>query len=124
MKKTTVVFLLLFSVFVLGTPGFAATVWLDAVISFDQPTGSSTTNNDPTTALGPDDDNFVSIDIPETLILAFTDNSALDGTGNDLRVPVASLKSTRRFSHWVRCPLLSGPLSALMTRLSTPGKRF
>ena len=56
------------------------------VISFDQPTGSSTSGNGPTAALGPDDNIYVSIDIPETLILAFTDNSALDGTGNDLRV--------------------------------------
>ena len=86
MKKTTFVFVLLFSVFVLGTPSFAATVWLDEVISFDQPTGSYTSHNDPTTALGPDDDNFVSIDIPETLVLAFTDNSALDDTGYDLRI--------------------------------------
>jgi len=64
--------------------------WLDAVISFDQPAGSSLLGNDPTDALGPNDaaneQGFVSIDIPETLILAFTDNKAIDGPGNDLSV--------------------------------------
>ena len=86
MKKMTFVFGLLFFIFAVGTPTFAGTVWLDEVILFDQPSGSSTNHNDPTEALGPDNNSFVSIDIPETLILAFNDNSALDGIGNDLRI--------------------------------------
>jgi hypothetical protein len=60
--------------------------WLDVVISFNQPAGSSTARNDPTNALGPINSDYVAIDIPETLILAFTDNSAFDGAGNDLRI--------------------------------------
>ncbi|MEN6338428.1 MAG: hypothetical protein ABFD90_02105 [Phycisphaerales bacterium] len=64
----------------------AGTVWLDDVILFDQPAGSDTSANDPANALGESDDDFVSIDIPETLILAFTDNSVYDGAGYDMRV--------------------------------------
>lgn len=68
----------------------AGTVWLDAVVSFDQPDGSSTEGGDAIEALGETDaagaDGFVSIDIPETLILAFTDNSADDDDGYDLKV--------------------------------------
>jgi hypothetical protein len=36
--------------------------------------------------MGPNDGAFVSIDIPETLILAFTNNTANDGAGADLQV--------------------------------------
>lgn len=94
MKKTTFVFLFLFSVFVLGTPGFASTVWLDEVISFDRPDGSSNDGGPPTDALGEPDaagtnpnwTGFVSIDVPETLIVAFTDNRAINGPGNDIRI--------------------------------------
>jgi len=66
----------------------AGTVWLDEVVLFDQPPGSSTIRNDPTEALGPNDgvNGDVSIDIPEILILAFTDNIADDGPGYDLLV--------------------------------------
>lgn len=66
----------------------AGTVWLDAVVSFDQPAGSNTAAgiNDPTAALGANDGLYVSVDIPETLILAFTDNTASDNAGNDLKV--------------------------------------
>ncbi len=64
----------------------AGTVWLDEVVLFDQPAGSSTNANDPTDALGANDTLYVSVDIPETLILAFTDNTADDGAGNDLKV--------------------------------------
>jgi hypothetical protein len=60
--------------------------WIDAVVSFDQPAGSSTSHNDPNTALGANDGAYVSIDIPETLILAFTDNTAMDGEGDDLLI--------------------------------------
>jgi hypothetical protein len=59
---------------------------LDDVVLFDQPAGSSTAANDPTKALGANDGDYVSVDIPETLILAFTDNTASDGPGNDLKV--------------------------------------
>ena len=95
MKKTTYVFVLLFTVFVLGTPGFASTVWLDEVILFVQPPGSSNDGGPPTDALGPPDaralpgggaTGIVSIDIPETLIVAFTDNRAIDGLGNDIKI--------------------------------------
>jgi hypothetical protein len=72
--------------FLFVSSGFASAVWLDEVVSFDQPEGSSTSSNNPANALGADDSNYVAVDIPETLILAFTDNSALDGAGNDLRI--------------------------------------
>ena len=72
---------------------FASTVWLDEVILFDQPSGSSNEGNPPIEALGASDatggssgTGFVSIDIPEILIVAFTDNSAIDGSGNDIRI--------------------------------------
>jgi len=62
--------------------------WLDQVILFDQPTGSSTQGGIAEDALGASDAKenygYVSIDTPETLILAFTDNSAINGTGDDL----------------------------------------
>ena len=102
MKKITFVFVLLFLLFVVGAPSFAGTVWLDEVILFDQPAGSSTRHNDPTTALGPDDGGFVSIDIPETLILAFTDNSALDDTGYDLRIREYGNDSSHAFVYGSR----------------------
>jgi hypothetical protein len=86
MKKMTFAFVLLFFVFVVAVPSFAGTVWLDEVISFDRPPESSDDGGLPECALGPDDNKFVSVDIPETLILAFTDNSALDGLGNDIHV--------------------------------------
>jgi|LGVE01.1.fsa_nt_gb hypothetical protein len=68
---------------------FAAPItdpWLDEVISFSQPSGSSPAKNDPSDALGAFDGQVVSIDIPEVLILAFTNNSAFDGAGNDLEI--------------------------------------
>jgi hypothetical protein len=71
-------------------PGFAgnsfADPWLDTVVSFDRPAGSSNDGGPSSYALGPNDGKYVSIDIPETLILAFTDNTAFDGAGNDLRI--------------------------------------
>jgi hypothetical protein len=86
-KRLFLSFILLFSI--LCTNIFASTVedpWLDTVISFIQPAGSSTAKNNPNDALGPIDSGYVSIDIPETLVLAFTNNSAYDGGGNDLRI--------------------------------------
>jgi hypothetical protein len=64
----------------------AGTPWLDAVVSFDRPSGSSDSGGSASDALGPQNYTFVSIDVPETLVLAFTDNSAADGPGADLAV--------------------------------------
>jgi len=60
--------------------------WLDEVIQFEQPTGSSNNGGVPQDALGPTNRTYVSIDIPETLIVAFTNNIAFDGTGNDIAI--------------------------------------
>ncbi len=62
----------------------ASTPWADAVVSFIQPPGSSDTGGPPSAALGPVDEAFVSIDTPEELTLAFTDNRVYDGPGLDL----------------------------------------
>jgi len=64
----------------------AGTPWLDAVMSFDRPSGSSDLGGPASDALGPRNYTFVSIDVPETLVLAFTDNSAGDGPGADLAI--------------------------------------
>ena len=61
--------------------------WLDQVVSFVQPLGSSDAGGLPVYALGSADDGlYVSIDIPEILTLAFTDNTAFNGVGDDLRI--------------------------------------
>ena len=60
--------------------------WLDEVVLFDQPVGSSMDGGPATNALGPNDGYYVSVDIPETLVLAFTDNTANDGVGGDLKI--------------------------------------
>jgi hypothetical protein len=85
LMKNSIISAFLLIVFISAAPSFADT-WLDEVILFDQPDGSSIEANDPTYALGPIDNNYVAIDTPETLILAFTDNSAYDRAGNDLRI--------------------------------------
>jgi len=86
MKKIFILsFCLLFALFAFTTDSFA-NQWLDEVVLFDQPTGSSNAGGPASYALGANDGNHVSIDIPETLILAFTDNTAYDGTGNDLKI--------------------------------------
>jgi len=79
--------------FVVCPASFADTVWVDEVILFDQPAGSSNEGGLPTEALGAPDatggaggTGFVSIDLPETLIVAFIDNSALDQIGNDIKI--------------------------------------
>ncbi len=64
----------------------AGTPWLDAVVSFDRPSGSSDLGGPASDALGSRNYTFVSIDVPETLVLAFTDNSAGDGPGADLAI--------------------------------------
>ncbi len=66
--------------------GFAGTVWLDEVVLFDQPSGSSDDGGPASYALGENDGKHVSIDIPETLILSFTDNTAFDGEGDDIKL--------------------------------------
>ena len=87
MKKLFVILCGMLFVFSIGAnPGFAGTIWLDKVISFDQPSGSSILGGGPENALGPADAKSVSIDTPEILIVAFTDNSALDGDGNDIKI--------------------------------------
>ena len=61
--------------------------WLDQVVSFEQPPGSSDAGGIPVYALGSADDGlYVSIDIPEILTLAFTDNTAFNGVGDDLLI--------------------------------------
>jgi len=86
MKKVFILsFCLLFGLFAFATNS-VADQWLDEVVSFDRPAGSSSAGGPAEYALGPNDGNHVSIDIPETLILAFTDNTAYDGAGNDLKI--------------------------------------
>jgi len=60
--------------------------WLDEIIYFDQPEGSSNDGGVISDALGITDNKFVSIDIPEVLIVAFTNNSAFNGEGDDLEI--------------------------------------
>lgn len=69
-----------------GVCSGAATPWADAVIWFGQPAGSSLTGGPASAALGAPDGLSVSIDTPEDLILAFTDNRVADGPGDDLWV--------------------------------------
>lgn len=64
----------------------SADVWIDQVVSFSQPPNSSNDGGVPTDALGPTDAAYVSIDIPEELILRFTDNLVFDGAGDDVRI--------------------------------------
>lgn len=78
-------FCLLCFLFVFSTNCFADR-WLDSVISFDRPEGSSSEGGPASDALGANNSTYVSIDIPETLILAFTDNEVFDGAGNDLYI--------------------------------------
>jgi hypothetical protein len=71
----------------LGGTGFgAATPWLDSVVSFEQPAGSSSAGGLPSAALGTPDGLYVTIDEPEVLTLAFGDNRVFDGPGDDLWV--------------------------------------
>jgi hypothetical protein len=61
-----------------------STPWVDAVVSFSQPAGSSNGGGPPSASLGAPDGQFVSVDTPEELVLAFTDNRVYDGPGDDL----------------------------------------
>lgn len=67
-------------------PAIAGDAWLDEVVFFDQPPGSSDEGGPPEGGLGSFDGDIVSIDIPERAIFAFTDNTAVDGPGNDLYI--------------------------------------
>jgi len=60
--------------------------WLDQVVTFQQPDGSSNEGGSYTEALGSADSKYVSIDDPEILIVSFRDNFALNGVGNDLEI--------------------------------------
>jgi hypothetical protein len=84
-KMFALSFCLFFALFAFTVKSFAD-VWLDSVVLFYQPAGSSNDGGPATNALGPNDGNYVSIDIPETLTLAFTDNTAYNGAGNDLKI--------------------------------------
>jgi len=66
-----------------------STPWADAVVGFLQPPGSSNAGGPPSAALGAPDGVFVSVDTPEELILAFTDNRVFDGPGDDLFITEA-----------------------------------
>jgi hypothetical protein len=77
-----------------GTSFGAATPWLDAVVSFDQPTGSSNAGGLPTAALGAPDGKYVTVDEPEVLILAFGDNRVYDGPGDDLWIYAVGSENT------------------------------
>lgn len=90
MRKLLVLLSVVLLILVLGVTQSSADVYLDMVISFDQPAGSEVVAWQlPGFALGePEDDgvHFISIDLPETLIVAFTDNTAIDGPGDDIKV--------------------------------------
>lgn len=62
--------------------------WADEVVLFDQPDGSNHFSgaDDPANALGANDGKCVAVDIPEVLILKFSDNVIYDGEGNDIYV--------------------------------------
>ena len=90
-RKINQLFLLVFayliSFFVLCNTAIASVdPWVDEVISFDQPEGSSNEGDPAIAAIGEKDSKFVSIDIPEILIVAFTNNTAFNGEGNDLEI--------------------------------------
>ncbi len=87
MKKIGVCICLVLCTVLLGAgQSYPYTVYVDEVVLFDQPSGSSSAGGPATDALGAPDGNHVSIDIPETLILAFTDNIAVNGAGNDIKI--------------------------------------
>lgn len=61
--------------------------WVDKVVSFIHPPGSSDEGYEADIALGPPTTaKFVAIDKPEIIIFAFTDNVVVDGEGNDLKL--------------------------------------
>jgi hypothetical protein len=77
-----------------GTSFGAATPWLDSVVSFSQPSGSSNAGGLPSAALGTPDGLYVTIDEPEVLILAFGDNRVYDGPGDDLWIYAVGSENT------------------------------
>ncbi len=80
-------------VLVLGLSGpvcfGVSTPWADTVVGFLQPDGSSNAGGPPSAALGAPDGVFVSVDTPEELTIAFTDNRVFDGPGDDLFITEA-----------------------------------
>ncbi len=89
MKFYTTIISVLFIFFMQAAP-VIGDPWVDEVVEFTQPSGSSNEGGDASCALGANDSGswggFVSIDTPEILILAFTDNIASDGDGDDIYV--------------------------------------
>jgi len=73
---------------VLGGPRcfVGAAPWLDAVVFLDRLNGSSVLGGPATDALGPRDRAFVSINVPQTPVLAFTETRADEGAGSDLAI--------------------------------------
>jgi hypothetical protein len=72
----------------------AVTPWLDSVVSFEQPAGSSHAGGLPSAALGTPDGLYVTIDEPEVLTLAFGDNRVYDGPGDDLWIYAVGSENT------------------------------
>jgi len=67
--------------------GSGSDPWVDKVVSFIRPPGSSDQGLGADIALGPPTTaKFVAIDKPETIIFAFTDNVVVDREGNDLKL--------------------------------------
>jgi len=67
--------------------GSGSDPWVDKVVSFTRPPGSSDQGYGADSALGaPTEGKFVAIDKPETIVLAFTDNVVVDGEGKDLKL--------------------------------------
>jgi hypothetical protein len=96
----------------------AASPWLDAVVSFDQPPGSSMLGGPASAALGVPDGVFVSVDTPEVLILSFDDNRVFDGPGDDLWIHSAgNIGATVE----VRARKFDGPCTLLGTITESGG---
>ncbi len=87
--------MLILTMAVLGGTSFGAvTPWLDSVVSFSQPAGSSNAGGLPSAALGAPDGKSVTIDEPEVLTLAFGDNRVFDGPGDDLQIFAVGSENT------------------------------
>ncbi|MGE5297459.1 MAG: hypothetical protein ACM3VT_21770 [Solirubrobacterales bacterium] len=92
--------------------------WVDEVVSFSQPDGSSMAGGPPSAALGAQDSLFVSVDTPEVLILAFTDNRVFDGPGDDLWIYSAGNSDA---TVEVRARSFDGPCTLLGTLTGNGG---
>lgn len=60
--------------------------FLDAVVSFDRPSGSHDDATPESEILGPPSNPALSIDTPEVIVCAFIDNVVIDGPGADVRI--------------------------------------